>query len=720
MYLVKNKIISPANRVVKETNRTTKVLFWVLGFSMGFSSAHAAQAENAPVSTPAPFSPIAKTTSAWTQLFKPQQPSGIRIGKYFFMEVPQLGVNLKYEYEDETRKNNGRESTEKYHRFSERIGFRTKGFVYHPALFSYAATLEPEFSQIQEETSGGGKVSSNMFSPDYMLSATILKSKPYTFNLHANRKELPVWAPFKGGFESRVHDFGGSVSLDLKKLFQSSDNYHAFFSYRNTDYSSKGFYEQDTVSDDYYFNFTHQGPRMDTRLRTSYVDSQRRTEDVETITRTFKTDLFNTFLIRKDNRIALNSTWNYQFMDLDTVELQTFRINELLNARHRKNLTSRYEFNYNYSSTNSEDETNNFGLDASVQHFLFENLNTVAGAKGRYTLLSDGSETAVAPYLDLSYKRRVPGGNLSLGASWDYVLTFREYDDEQADRVIQNEKHILSFNQDSFLLHYNVKVETIIVTNPEGTIQYTEGIDYQLELIGNYISIRSLSAGDIGNGQPVLVHYVYGQDASFDDSLFTQHYTFSYNFLEHTTLSLSHSSSSQDILSGTDPRVSGNATINRASIQYAIDWSTTRLEGVDYSRPSDISYQGWQLTQRISLHPFRRLNFSFSGNYGEKYYQDEPVGGSSRGDSKFYGGGLKANWRIFRRLSFNIEGYTNIREDDLEKTVNTGCRAGLVYNYRIWSARLSYELSDMRIENDVQDSSRLRNFIRFDIIRLYW
>ncbi|MCF8056185.1 MAG: hypothetical protein K9K37_06065 [Desulfocapsa sp.] len=636
------------------------------------------------------------------------------------MSIPEIGVGLKYEFQDETRSNNDVETSELYHRFAEKIGFRADGWWYHPAFFTFSATLEPELSQVYEEDSVGNTARSNLFTPDYLLSATFLDSKPYTLNLHANRREMPSWAAYKGGFETRIHDFGGDIDLDIQKLLKTSGLYSANLGYSHTDSATKGFYIHEEISDNFSLNLKQQGNKLKTELESFFTDRERTTEDIKSRTKTFDTKLFNNYQIRQNNPIRLGGVWSYRYQELDTLDLETFRLNENLNWRHRRNLTSFYQFNYDYHETNGSDESNIVSLEGRVQHLLFENLTTTAGTQTYYGAYSNGQEAAVDPYLHLLYSRPTPIGSLSLGSRWNYLLTTRDYDNSQSFVSVQNEPHILSFSQDSFLKNYNVAIGSIIVTNTAGTIQYIEGIDYQVELIANYVSIRSLSLGDINNGQAVLVHYLYQQDSEYDDSIFSQHYTFAFTFFRNTTLQLSHSRAKQYIISGTPPNVRRDDNISKASIQHRMSWSDTRFEVATFDRASAGEYQTWQFTQRFDIHPLRRLNLSLAGYYGETHYNDQPIGDTPWVDSESYGGALTANWRLTRRLALSMEGFTNIQESEIEKTKNTGLQAGLSFTYRLWSAKLTYQLSDQSTQNDTNDSSRLRNFIRFDIVRLYW
>ncbi len=665
-----------------------------------------------------PITPIPKLIPSWQLNFRPRERPGIRLGEYLFMEIPTVGAGVKYEFQDETRENNTEKTTELYHEFTEKVGFRTTGWVYNPALCSFTATLEPELAQRYEEDAAGNSASSNLFTPDYLLSATFLNKKPYIVNLHANRREMPSWAAYKGGFKTRTHDLGGDIRVDISRLLHTDNMYSTRLGYNRYDTTTTGFYQQDDINDLVFFSVQQQGAALKTYFDTTFTDDLRTTDGIERSTKTLDSKLTTNYLFRSTNRIDLNGIMSYRDQDLDTVDMQIFRLVERLNWRHRKNLTSFYRFNYTYQDTNGDNGSHRVDLEGRLQHTLFENLTSTVGADTSYNAFINGQNFSVDPYLQFQYTRPTSIGGFSLGSRWDYLLTNRDFESSLTELTVQSEVQQLSFSQDTYLDNYNIDVSTIIVTNRAGTIQYIEGIDYQVDVVGNYVSIRGLSLGDIENGQEVLVNYRYRQDSAYDDGIFSQQYTLGYNFFNTTRVQLSFARANQTILNGIPPGVLVDDTVSGANIQHTMDWSTTRLEVERVDRSlSDLVYTTWQGTQRFSFNLFRNLNCTLAGYYGETYYDQSA---DSRADSTSWGGTVGGNWRIGQGLSFNLEGFTNRVESSLEETVNTGVRSELTYTYRIWSTRLSYQLTKQSIDSDVSHSSRLRNFVRLDLVRLYW
>ena len=97
------------------------------------------------------------------------------------MERPQLGLELKYEFEKEER--TGFISDENSDvTYSERLDIKTRGWIYHPALAVYHLVFSPEWEQARAN-SGGDTVKSDSFLNGFSADMTIFQYKPYSLNI---------------------------------------------------------------------------------------------------------------------------------------------------------------------------------------------------------------------------------------------------------------------------------------------------------------------------------------------------------------------------------------------------------------------------------------------------------------------------------------------------------------------------------------------------------
>ena len=664
--------------------------------------------------------PIPKTIPSWFKFTKPEVMNGT-YGKHFYIEAPKVGVKFTYEFEDETYKTNGAEYNEQVHRFYESVSISTRGWIYNQALCEYSVTIEPEFVQSNDENSLGFSSTGNEFSPDYLFSAKFLKRKPYVLDIYANQTEKPYFVTFQGTVETITQAFGGNFGLNLSDLLKISTTNTFNLRYDHNYQETNGLYARESTSDQLNLNFLHKNSKLIANTTLFYDDTEEIFRGKKTNTETYNA-LFTNDSRFLNNILSLTGGFHYRLQELDNLDLQNFGLNQLLKWTIRENLFSYNKFTYNFyerKNINSTNRQHNFyKFETWLRHILYENLITTAGVSADLDDFSGNQKTSVDPYLDLLYTRVIPNGNIRLGAKWDYRLTSRTFSDSGPNIFYkQNEKHSLSSTQEVYLKNFNTINESIIVTNLAGTVQYIRGLDYIVEEIDYYTAIRNTLIGDISDGQAVLVNYSYIKDSEYDDGIFGQNYRMNITFLKDFHLHLSYRQRNQDIIDGSPPIILQDDSIIRSYLRYEIGWSDTMAEIAEYERSSSISYQQYKLSQKFTYNWINgiRIRFSIKGYYGERFYDEGPAT-----DDTLYGGHIAATWRINHTFSFRMKGYSQNNEDDIEDTINNGLQASIIYKYHLWSSSLSYEVSNQGLEWSGNESSRLNQIIRFDIVRVSW
>ncbi|MBA3007577.1 MAG: hypothetical protein KJ900_02110 [Proteobacteria bacterium] len=653
-----------------------------------------------------PDDDVARETSAVAALlgkWKTSQTKDGQQSQYYFIKRPTMGGKLIYEFQNESQTSNGITDTDTSHKFKEQIEIKTAGWVYHPALMQYTLMIAPELTQTKEEMSPGDTTRTSAFTPDYSMTATFLEPKPYTLNIFANRLQEPVWAAFSGNTETITDSYGATGQLKYKVLPTT-------FGYSHNKTDQTGFYISQDIHDEFNLSSRHQTETSNTWLTSTYSDDQRNSDDFETQIKTLSSSLFNNYKITEDNNINLNSSMTYRNQDSTWYDTQNINFREHLNWRHRPNLQS------NYSVTHNRQESGDFNSDmtdieASLTHLLYENLTTNVGSRANQNNYSTGNENAYDGFLNFSYKRPLSWTTLGLYTGWDYLYTDRS-GFTSSDALVTNETHSLGFNEEIYLNHYNVNLDSIVVTNSAGTIVYIVNIDYTVEKINDYVRISRLPFGAISDGQIVSVNYRYLRDAEYDDALLTENYginfdlwhdwLFSYNFLRVT----------QDILSGQAPQNLVDDTVHNANIRYDIGWSNTSLSYEDNNRQSTSSYTRREIRETLYYRPQGQFYFSLTGYFGQTDYKDHDE------TRDFYGGVSSFDWLLSRWCKLRVEGYYDNSQGDFEATENNGIKAGLEFRYRIWTARLSYEFTDQNYS--LTDNQRTEQLARFEIIRFMW
>lgn len=643
-----------------------------------------------PVSTPIAISP------------KVVMANGIQ-GSNYFIKRPAMGMGLTYEYKDESRTNSGRTVKDSYHRFKERVKFQTDGWLYHPALMQYFLMIEPEWIQSQEERNQGETARINSFAPDYAMTATFLQKKPYTLNVFANRREAPVWAAFAGSTESIIDTYGANIQLKNMALPTT-------FGYSHTDTDQTGYYTSQNLRDDFHLTSRIQSAKSNTAFISNYSDDKRNTEGVDAGITTFNNSLTNNYRISDDNKIKLYSFLTHRTQDTDNYNTENIRLRERLNWQHRVNLQSNYLFDYNLLEAN-DSQSERTSLEASLTHLLYENLTTNFGGRADQYDYSGGRENSFDTFLDFAYTRPISWGTLNFNTGWDYLYTDRSGFTSSV-AYVTNEAHTLSSTTETYLNNYGVRAESIVITNASGTIAYIENIDYTIDTINDYVRINYLPFGAIAAGQSVNVSYSYILDSEYDDGIFTENYGANVNMFNHWQLSYNYMRAKQSILSGQSPRNQVDDTIHRVKIRYDTKWSDTTLDYEDNDRQSNRPYTRWQIQETLSYRPPMQMYFSLKGYFGQTNYSDEDE------IKDFYGGVTTFDWLLNRWCKFRLEGYYDNIKGDVEQTENTGVKAGIELRYRIWTTKLSYELTDQN--NLLTDYQRSKQLLRLEIIRFVW
>lgn len=619
------------------------------------------------------------------------------------MKRPSIGGELSYEVEKNSRTYNGTTSEESSHKFTESIGLKTSGWVYHPALMTYSLMIEPEWEQTKEQNNSGGSSDSSSFSPDYSFSATFLETKPYTLNIFGIRQQESQWANFTGNSEYIVDSYGANAQLKNKLLPTS-------FGYSHSESEQSGFYSSQNINDNFNLSSQHQTTKSKTYLRSSYSEDQITREGFENQSKTLNNSLNNNYTLTDEKNITLDSYLNYYTRESSWYDTQNINLREYLNWRHNPKLQS------NYSASHSRQESDDFNSDitelgAGLTHLLYENLTTNVGSRAQQFIYTDEKENAATGFLNFSYSRPLSWTTLGLHSGWNYLYTQRDSSSSNKALVI-DESHILTLTKEIYLNNYNVDLDSIIVTSTDGTIVYIKNIDYTVREDANgYVLISRLPLGDIADGQSVSISYRYLRDAEYDDARLTENYGFNFDLWQDWRFSYDFTRVTQDILSGQPPRNLADDTTHRADIKYDIGWSNTSLTYEENNRYTS-SYTQHLIQETLYYRSQLQYYVSLRGYFGQTDYKD-------RDETRdFYGGITTFDWMLSRWCNLSLEGFYDKTRSDFEETENNGLKASLEFRYRIWTARFSYQFTDQNYITS--NTQRKEQLARVEFIRVMW
>ncbi len=637
------------------------------------------------------------------QRWQTNQPETSQQKQYYFIKRPAVGGQLAYEFKNNILTYNGTEATETSHKFKEKISIQTSGWAYSPALMKYSLMIEPELIQSKEETVQAETVSTSSFAPDYAITATFLEAKPYTLNIFGNRQQISEWAAFSGSSDSTTNSYGVNGQLKYKTLPTT-------LGYSHTETDQTGFYASNDIHDDFNLSSEHQTERSNTHLTSVFSEDKRNSENLTNQIKSFNNNLFNNYRVTEDNKVILDSAMTYSTQESGWYDTQHINLREHLGWRHYPNLQS------NYSASHTRQESGDFNsemttLDAGLTHLLYKNLTTNVGSRASQNTYSDGKETAADGFLNFSYNRPLSWTTLGLNSGWDYLYTDRS-GFTSTEALVTNETHILSLNNEIYLNHYNVNLDSIIVTNSSGTIIYIANIDYTIEEINGYVRIRRVPFGAIKDGQIAAFTYRYQQDSAYNDAVFAENYGFNFDLWHDWRFSYNITRITQNILSGEAPQNLIDDTIQRADLRYDIGWSATSVSYEDNNRLSAPAYNRREIQETLSYRPQWQFGLLLKGYLGQTDYKDHDE------TDNFYGGVASFDWILNRRSTLRFEGFYDKTSGNFEETENNGLKAGFEFRYRIWTTRLSFQITDQNYISS--NSRRTEQLARVEFIRATW
>lgn len=626
--------------------------------------------------------------------------------KYFLIEPPMVAALVKYEFNDEVRTVAGQKQTESAHTITERVDLATKGHIYHPALLNYSLKFSPEFRQSIQTTAGvTGTASSegNSFSPNYFTNAVLLGQKPYTLHLFAQHLEAQSWATYTGLNQTKTDSYGADLNLKYS-LLPTTIGFSSSRSEQN------GYYSSSSEWQEAHLFSRHSGITGESSLTANYSISKQTTNATPNEVKTLTTNFSNQYQFTKDGAVRLGSNLQYMQQDSSSIDNASLQVNEQLTWEHRKNLRSQYTLSYRQTETPTSDSYW-ASLDGRLTHKLYENLTTTAGVTGTSTSSTGTREKSLAGLLTTAYQRRLSSwGNLGLQAGGTYLYTTRT--GARGTSQITNEPHTLSSLVETYLDKVDVVLSSIVVTNSAGTVIYVRDVDYQIDLIGNLIRVSRLPLGAISEGQLVMVNYSYNRDAGYDDAVITQNYGITLEFWQSLYLSYRYTQARQHLLAGPTPDRLSNATIHLASVRYLLGWTETGATYEDNTSSSDISYSRWEVSEAIRVRPNSWFLLNLRGYYGETSYR------SYQDQKQTYGGTGNLGWIPYSWMRVDLEGYLERVDGSLEKTTNSGARAGVEMNYRLWTLRLGYKLSEQ--DSQMSRYNRTSQLVQMELSRALW
>jgi hypothetical protein len=451
--------------------------------------------------------------------------------------------------------------------FKERVRVKTNGDVYHPDLFDYNVMVGTGLAQqhIDSDNVSGwhtGRLD------EYNASAEILRAKPYSATVNANKSEDLIARRFLGPLQADSTSESASVFLrpeswPMTFQYSTSDTRQDGFSHLTPDFFAR---------DDERFRYSL-GHDF-SKLSHLHFDFDRTQAHQESLGAAFDTDtdtytLAHDYTFGGDEQHRLDSLFNY-INQGGSFEFQNLRGQERLKLQHTPSLLSRYDVQY----TELQRETltsQQIRGQAGVEHRLFESLVTsLDGFVSRTNFEDQGDLSQYGGVLGLNYHKTNPLG-MFLGS---YSANFTRSDQAEGSSkgVVIGEAHTANGVIPTELDRANVDITTIRVRNGSGAY-FQQGDDYTLVDRDGRVFLNTFVVGGVvppnfTEGQEFFVDYEFFVEPQRQEDLFRQSATIRERFKNGFSLFYAYRTQQEDITSTAAKLIPDEYTVNTVGADY--------------------------------------------------------------------------------------------------------------------------------------------------------
>ena len=610
----------------------------------------------------------------WESYASAEQENETRTGPFINLQRDRLTTKIKSEY-------------------------RTRGWVYHPALVVFSAGFSPEYKlQMESASSNYDQEDTGVFL-GYFIDTTWLQAKPYTITLFSSMNRTDTVSTLTPDINTEMST--NRLSLQLKYPILPTT-----ITLERRDSLTEGLFRSGD---------TQNVLRLDSRKKTEHgrtdVKIETRQQDREIRDTSFSTDRFSTFLSNFYNfseKSTLSSGFSFSDSSSPLRDTTITRLNSRFLVRHRKNFSSNYAARIE-SRDESEFTSFSTSLSAGLSHQLYENLTTSFNVDATKNLLNDGDLNTYLADLGLDYRRRIPWGMLNVNFGVRERIEDNQNEAELSE--VRGESHRFSgASTVIFLDNNNIDVSSIVVMDTAGLITYVPGLDYFVETVGNTVRITRDPFAGIGDDANVSVDYRYESDPPAVTGLTTITFGSNLWLWEKLSLFYQRGHSRERLISGIAPEQLNNDTVQQLGAELRWKWSTTRVELED--RDTTLTpIRSLTISETLAFRLGSKLSLGLGVDYSEYTLKDS-------GDvAEGIGANANLNWSVGRTGQLRARAYTRRSHSDSIRTNSTGLISVYDWRYGAWRPSLRYEYIDD--DNQLSGDTRKRHVLFFQVERKF-
>ncbi len=219
------------------------------------------------------------------------------------------------------------------------------------------------------------------------------------------------------------------------------------------------------------------------------------------------------------------------FKETGLFATERLRLYESLDLQHSRTLQTRYDYSYEDSERSGATQRIQRGS-AGLRHQLFESLltNVDIGASRLEVTDTNFSSDDQFGSVAFDYTKQVPLGELNAGLT---MRLSRQEDSEQGSDIQVFDQARSFDNSDRILFgRRNFVSSSLVITDMSGLISYSQGLDYDVTVVGDLVEIRRMLGGLIAPNQTVLLDYRIGPEPANTTDTFVYGLSARYDLFE--------------------------------------------------------------------------------------------------------------------------------------------------------------------------------------------
>ena len=603
---------------------------------------------------------------------------------------------LRQKFESRNQSNRRFERT----RFDEQLSIESAGFLFNPKIFLFNLGITAGKSQEESDITDSASDSNDGDILKYNGQLNILPTKPVSLLLFGNRFENDISQSLGADTDSSGESLGATLRAGVP-FFPSTLTWQKIDS-RNQSRLGEIETRREETRELIIYSGQHQSETINSTLRLRREDVDDRSvppaRDYLIQEATGSIGLRWGDYLEKQVRIAPRY---YERAGLSN--FRTLSANSLLAWAPTDSLDIRVQHDINLFDS-SDDQTTNNDIVLTLNHQWYESLRTNLRGFGDKTERDDGERSTYGGDLSFAYKKKLAWESRLL-VNFRRSYRIEENDFRSDPQTILGEALTITGFNGNFLANARVDVGTIEIFDGINGPLLNQGIDYELDPIGDRLSINIINTGFIG--KVLSVNYKFSIDPESKIETHGMSYGIGWES-DWLRISYHHDELKEGLLKGERDRLQDSKEDRyRMDLLYKKPRSNASV-GARYVESRSVSTDYNELAFEQSLtwapSPFLQTNIRFSENFRDFL---SPVR-----KSESYSSSASATWRPGgrHRLHF-LAQYRELQ--DSESPNQRDLKLGVQANFRFFRLEIIPTVRWARRERGDSKSEDLRGIIRF-------